>query len=69
MLDLVNALQPKNIPPSIKQLFNDNGLIVTPVEPPQNAARTIQMNMFQPPAQRADGGMIERQPTDNRRYL
>lgn len=69
MLDLVNALQPKNIPPSIKQLFNDNGLIVTPVEPPQNAARTIQMNMFQPPAQRADGGMIERQPNDNRRYL
>ena len=69
MLDLVNALQPKNIPPSIKQLFNNNGLIVTPVEPPQNAARTIQMNMFQPPAERAVGGMIERQPNDNRRYL
>jgi hypothetical protein len=70
MLDLVNALQPKNIPPSIKQLFNDNGLIVAPPPPePLNAARTIQMNMFQPPAQRADGGMIERQPNDNRRYL
>jgi len=69
MLDLVNALQPKNIPPSIKQLFSDNGLIVAPPPEPLNAARTIQMNMFQPPAQRATGGMIERQPNDNRRYL
>ena len=38
-------------------------------EMPNNAARQIQMNMFQPPAERAHGGMIERQPTDNRRYL
>lgn len=36
---------------------------------PNNAARQIQMNMFQPPAEKAYGGMIERQPTDNRRYL
>jgi len=69
MLDLVNALQPNSIPPSIQHLFHNNGLMVTPVEPPLNAARQIQMNMFQPPAQRADGGMIERQPNDNRRYL
>ena len=69
MLDLVNALQPKNIPPSIKQLFYDNGLTITTPEPPLNAARAIQVNMFQPPAQRATGGMIERQPNDNRRYL
>jgi hypothetical protein len=69
MLDLVNALNPKDIPFSIKQLFQDKGLIVAPPPEPLNAARTIQMNMFQPPAQRADGGMIERQPNDNRRYL
>jgi len=69
MLDLVNALNPKDIPLSIKQLFQDKGLIVAPPPKPLNAARTIQMNMFQPPAQRADGGMIERQPNDNRRYL
>ena len=48
MLDLVNALNPKDIPFSIKQLFQDRGLM---------------------PTQRADGGMIERQPNDNRRYL
>jgi hypothetical protein len=48
MLDLVNALNPKDIPFSIKQLFQDKGLM---------------------PTQRADGGMIERQPNDNRRYL
>jgi hypothetical protein len=69
MLDLVNALNPKDIPFSIKQLFQDKGLIVAPPPEPLNAARTIQMNMFQPPAQRATGGMIERQPNDNRRYL
>jgi hypothetical protein len=69
MLDLVNALQPKTVPPSIKDLFYTNGLTVTAPEPSLNAARTIQMNLFQPPAQRADGGMIERQPNDNRRYL
>jgi hypothetical protein len=33
---------------------------------PPNAARAIQMNLFQT---KATGGMIERQPTDNRRYL
>ena len=36
---------------------------------PNNAARQIQMNFFEPPAEKAYGGMIERQPTDNRRYL
>lgn len=73
MMDLVNALNPKDIPVTIKQLFQDRGLTPTPVPPPpatkENAARQIQMNMFQPPAQRAVGGMIERQPNDNRRYL
>jgi hypothetical protein len=52
MLDLVNALNPKDIPFSIKQLFQDRGLTPNPL-----------------PTQRADGGMIERQPNDNRRYL
>jgi hypothetical protein len=52
MLDLVNALNPKDIPASIKQLFQDRGLIANPL-----------------PTQRAVGGMIERQPNDNRRYL
>jgi hypothetical protein len=33
---------------------------------PPNAARAIQMNLFQT---KATGGMIERQPNDNRRYL
>lgn len=69
MLDLVNALQPKSIPPSIKELFYNNGLTISPPPEPLNAARTIQMNLFQPPAQRALGGMIERQHSDNRRYL
>jgi hypothetical protein len=36
---------------------------------PTNAARQIQMNMFQPPTEKALGGMIERQPNDNRRYM
>lgn len=36
---------------------------------PTNAARQIQMNLFQPPKEKATGGMIERQPNDNRRYL
>ena len=44
-------------------------LITKAYEQPNNAARQIQMNMFQPPTERATGGMIERQPTDNRRYL
>lgn len=33
---------------------------------PPNAARALQMNLFQ---SKATGGMIERQPNDNRRYL
>ena len=36
---------------------------------PNNAARQIQMNFFGLPKEKATGGMIERQPTDNRRYL
>jgi len=39
------------------------------VGPPLNEARQLQMNLFQSPTQKALGGMIERQPTDNRRYL
>jgi hypothetical protein len=38
-------------------------------EPKLNEARTIQMNLFQPPTEKAHGGMIERQHSDNRRYL
>jgi hypothetical protein len=52
MMDLVNALNPKDIPVTIKQLFQDRGLTPNPLS-----------------TQRADGGMIERQPNDNRRYL
>ena len=52
MMDLVNALNPKDIPVTIKQLFQDRGLTPNPL-----------------PTQRATGGMMERQPTDNRRYL
>jgi len=37
--------------------------------PKLNEARTIQMNLFQPPTEKAHGGMIERQHSDNRRYL
>jgi hypothetical protein len=37
--------------------------------PKLNEARTIQMNLFQPPTEKALGGMIERQPNDNRRYM
>jgi len=44
-------------------------LIKKASEMPNNAARQIQMNLFQPPTEKAHGGMIERQPTDNRRYL
>jgi len=46
-----------------------SNLIKKASEMPNNAARQIQMNMFQPPAEKAYGGMIERQPNDNRRYL
>ena len=52
MMDLVNALNPKDIPVTIKQLFQDRGLTPNPL-----------------PTQRATGGMMERQPDDNRRYL
>jgi hypothetical protein len=36
---------------------------------PTNKARQIQMNLFGLPKEKAHGGMIERQPNDNRRYL
>jgi hypothetical protein len=44
-------------------------LIKRAYELPNNAARQIQMNFFGLPKEKATGGMIERQPTDNRRYL
>jgi hypothetical protein len=44
-------------------------LIKRAYELPNNAARQIQMNFFGLPKEKAHGGMIERQPTDNRRYL
>jgi hypothetical protein len=37
--------------------------------PKESLARRIQMNLFQPPKEKALGGMIERQPNDNRRYM
>jgi hypothetical protein len=37
--------------------------------PKENLARRIQMNLFGPPKEKATGGMIERQPNDNRRYM
>jgi hypothetical protein len=37
--------------------------------PKENLARRIQMNLFGLPKEKAYGGMIERQPNDNRRYL
>jgi hypothetical protein len=46
-----------------------SNLIKKASEMPNNAARQIQMNMFQPPTEKALGGMIERQPNDNRRYM
>jgi len=37
--------------------------------PKENLARRIQMNLFGLPKEKATGGMIERQPNDNRRYM
>ena len=39
------------------------------VGPKENLARQIQMNLFGLPKEKAHGGMIERQHSDNRRYL
>ena len=39
------------------------------VGPKETLARRIQMNLFGLPKEKAHGGMIERQPNDNRRYL
>jgi len=39
------------------------------VGPKETLARRIQMNLFGLPKEKALGGMIERQPNDNRRYL
>jgi hypothetical protein len=39
------------------------------IGPKESLARQIQMNLFGLPKEKATGGMIERQPTDNRRYL
>jgi hypothetical protein len=37
--------------------------------PKENLAQRIQMNLFGLPKEKATGGMIERQPNDNRRYM
>jgi len=37
--------------------------------PKENLARRIQMNLFGLPKEKATGGMIERQPDNNRRYM
>jgi hypothetical protein len=61
MMDLVEKLQPRTIPPSIKELiYNYNNGITPPA--PTNPPGWGDINL-------ANGGMIERQPTDNRRYL
>jgi hypothetical protein len=39
------------------------------VGPKETLARRIQMNLFGLPKEKATGGMIERQPNDNRRYM
>jgi hypothetical protein len=39
------------------------------VGPKETLARRIQMNLFGLPKEKALGGMIERQPNDNRRYM
>lgn len=64
MLDLIDALQPKSIPPSIKQLLYNYTSGITPPAPviPPNPAGWGDVNL-------ANGGMIERQPNDNRRYM
>jgi hypothetical protein len=64
MMDLIDALQPKSIPPSIKELIYNYTNGITPPAPviPPNPPGWGNINL-------AHGGMIERQPTDNRRYL
>ena len=64
MMDLIDALQPTSIPPSIKNLLYNYTNGITPPAPviPPNPAGWGNINL-------AHGGMIERQPTDNRRYL
>ena len=39
------------------------------IGPKETLARRIQMNLFGLPKEKATGGMMERQPDDNRRYL
>jgi hypothetical protein len=61
MIDLVEQLKPRTIPPSIKELiYNYNSGITPPA--PTNPPGWGDINL-------ANGGMIERQPNDNRRYL
>jgi hypothetical protein len=64
MMDLIDALQPKSIPPSIKELIYNYTNGITPPAPviPPNPPGWGNINL-------AHGGMIERQPNDNRRYL
>jgi hypothetical protein len=64
MMDLIDALQPKSIPPSIKELIYNYTNGITPPAPviPPNPPGWGNINL-------AHGGMIERQPNDNRKYL
>ena len=39
------------------------------IGPKETLARRIQMNLFGLPKEKATGGMMERQPNDNRRYM
>jgi hypothetical protein len=64
MMDLIDALKPTSFPPSIKNLIYNYTNGVTPPAPviPPNPPGWGNINL-------AHGGMIERQPNDNRRYL
>jgi hypothetical protein len=64
MMDLIDALKPKSFPPSIKDLIYNYTNGITPPAPviPPNPPGWGNINL-------AHGGMIERQPNDNRRYL
>jgi hypothetical protein len=64
MMDLIDALKPTSFPPSIKDLIYNYTNGITPPAPviPPNPPGWGNINL-------AHGGMIERQPNDNRRYL
>ena len=62
--ELIDALKPKSFAPSIKDLIYNYTNGITPPAPviPPNPPGWGNINL-------AHGGMIERQPNDNRRYL